>query len=703
MSPPMVRSMPSSPSRVAYVGGGSHGKKGIVDPGSATMPHQCQPGRGRSSTVFSSSSAILERRDVKPDGDINTSTALVLCGDGGSHYPECYRSASVDVGGGRHSIASYCSSPPVITRGSVDVGVFGIPVGLQQYRASIKPLMGYGESMERHTNPVHRQKSRKYGNNHIHPLGINSPPPSPHRRNEVRMFNEQVIRGPSQDHNSSGLRVDVISKRGSSSSTSSVFCDTPLEQPETLFMTACNTQSERMKAMEEQIASLAGLVHHALSMGSDAVGPKEAISQNAEHKLVNNEAVFDSEIPDALTERVSSTSLALQAPSFNGRLRQNLMFVKRDICELRLQLCQLKCLQLSNLESVSSMLRMASPKLVMLMCEKLAQSEDAEYRQRAEMEEDRIHYLTSEKKILTQLSKLEDYAECWESSSSLPGQPSFTLRDVEEGAVSLQRLGEALAVLKGEFPLLQAKMRSVLRLEVEAVRFLKEEPHKMDSMLTRVKALTETLSSLRRCVSDSTPSTRFAQVEPLKIQNQGKATTQSPHSSPKPQPRYPVKDSLLTPLPSMSQAEVSSVASASPIIACKMKRTATFNHHNSSPTISHGLDSPTVAKNTQRQSPEGGLLVEIKSINQSWTSRDSQLASNDHSDTKSIHIATDSVWVLQEMPHIASKSTVNISENKEVCCDSASGKKSLKESPSKQYTPVELTNQGRPVQPIFIQ
>ncbi|MEQ2165208.1 hypothetical protein GOODEAATRI_014523 [Goodea atripinnis] len=152
----MVRSMPSSPSRMAYVGGGSHGKKGIVDPGSATIPHQCQPGRGRSSTVFSSSSAILERRDVKPDGDINTSTALVLCGDGGSHYPECYRSASVDVGGGRHSIASYCSSPPVITRGSVDVGVFGIPVGLQQYRASIKPLMGYGESMERHTNPVHR-------------------------------------------------------------------------------------------------------------------------------------------------------------------------------------------------------------------------------------------------------------------------------------------------------------------------------------------------------------------------------------------------------------------------------------------------------------------------------------------------------------------------------------------------------------------
>lgn len=66
MSPPMVRSMPSSPSRLAYGGGDFLGKKGMADPGSTTIPHECQPGRVRSRTVFSSSSAILERRDVKP-------------------------------------------------------------------------------------------------------------------------------------------------------------------------------------------------------------------------------------------------------------------------------------------------------------------------------------------------------------------------------------------------------------------------------------------------------------------------------------------------------------------------------------------------------------------------------------------------------------------------------------------------------------
>lgn len=50
----------------------------------------------------------------------------------------------------------------------------------------------------------------------------------------------------------------------------------------------------------------------------------------------------------------------------------------------------------------------------------------------------------------------------------------------------------------GEFPTLQNKMRAVLRIEVEAVRFLKEEPHKLDGLLKRVRGLTDVLTMLRR-------------------------------------------------------------------------------------------------------------------------------------------------------------------------------------------------------------
>lgn len=62
MSPPMARSMPSSPSRVAYGGGGSGG---VRDPSTTLAQTLRLSGAGRSSAICSSS-AILERRDVKP-------------------------------------------------------------------------------------------------------------------------------------------------------------------------------------------------------------------------------------------------------------------------------------------------------------------------------------------------------------------------------------------------------------------------------------------------------------------------------------------------------------------------------------------------------------------------------------------------------------------------------------------------------------
>ncbi|XP_070775002.1 sickle tail protein homolog [Enoplosus armatus] len=639
MSPPMVRSMPSSPSRMAY-GGGNTAGPGLVDPGSATLPRERLSGAGRSSALCTNSSAILERRDVKPDEDASSSMALVVRGEGGPHYPDSYCSSLQDGGGGRLSIASsQCSAPPSLTADMVDAGLTGIPGGLQQYRASIKPLMGYGESMEHQTRSLHRQKSKKYGDSQLPPLGTKTAPPSPHRVSEVRMIDGQIIGGVglvspermspirrSLRRDSNGATVEIVNRSrgsGSSSSTSSVFVDSPLGQPERLFqghVTASNAQSERMKAMEEQIASLAGLVHHALSMGPDIPGAKEAVSATAGHKPLNNRPGVSSDPrnPAALIDSLSPAPLALQAPPSDMGLQQSLVSAKRNVCELRLQLNQLRHLQLSNQESVSSMLRMAGQELVVLMCDRLAQSEEAAYRRRAEMEEERIHYLATEERILTQLNELEEFVDRLQrSSASSPGQLSITLRDVEEGAVNLRRVGEALAILKGEFPELQVKMRSVLRLEVEAVRFLKEEPHKMDSMLKRVKALTEALSFVRRCVSESVPLTRSDQVEPLKVleTEQGPLKTQSPQNSPKPQPRSSVRPPLATPPLSGSQAEVCLAGSASPIMTRRMKSTATTviqpSHHHPSPplTPTHGRDSPTVAKVSPR-SREGSPALQ---------------------------------------------------------------------------------------------
>lgn len=44
-------------------------------------------------------------------------------------------------------------------------------------------------------------------------------------------------------------------------------------------------------------------------------------------------------------------------------------------------------------------------------------------------------------------------------------------------------------------------MRVVLRVEVEAVKFLKEEPQRLDGLLKRCRGVTDTLAQIRRSLS----------------------------------------------------------------------------------------------------------------------------------------------------------------------------------------------------------
>ncbi|TNN37843.1 SRC kinase signaling inhibitor 1 [Liparis tanakae] len=73
-----------------------------------------------------------------------------------------------------------------------------------------------------------------------------------------------------------------------------------------------------------------------------------------------------------------------------------------------------------------------------------------------------------------------------------------TVQELEEKSTLLRKLGETLTELKNQFPGLQSKMRVVLRVEVEAVKFLKEEPHRLDALLKRCKAVTDALATIRK-------------------------------------------------------------------------------------------------------------------------------------------------------------------------------------------------------------
>lgn len=138
MSPPAARSMPSSPSRLPY---------GSRSMNSATLPRERLSSAPPARSTTPCSSAILERRDVKPDEDVS---------------PTPYGPSET-----RLSLASSQDVP--------DGAVF------LQHR--------YSEVTDAPQHSLYRQKSRKYSENqHAVPLGPKTPPPSPHRVAEVRMF-----------------------------------------------------------------------------------------------------------------------------------------------------------------------------------------------------------------------------------------------------------------------------------------------------------------------------------------------------------------------------------------------------------------------------------------------------------------------------------------------------------------------------------
>lgn len=90
------------------------------------------------------------------DGGSCQSVSLVVHGEGGARHPDPYRCASPQDGGRSSFASSRCSGSLSRAAEMGDGGVGGIPVGLPQYRATIKPLMGYGDIMERHAQSPHR-------------------------------------------------------------------------------------------------------------------------------------------------------------------------------------------------------------------------------------------------------------------------------------------------------------------------------------------------------------------------------------------------------------------------------------------------------------------------------------------------------------------------------------------------------------------
>ncbi|XP_042570126.1 sickle tail protein-like isoform X5 [Cyprinus carpio] len=489
MSPTTPHAMPPSPSRIPF-GPRTSGS------GVATMPRERAAHTLPASTPVRASSpcpsAILERRDVKPDEDV-AAKSMSLPARAESHYVDPY-------------MLHHQHAPPPDT------------VDYAYHRSTMRSYSNPGVPMEPTDHPsLFRQKSRKYTDSQLPMLGSKTAPPSPHRMGEVRMMDIHTVQPQSSMtleraspirqsfRKETPLSMDTMVKARSGMGSPA----TPDLQVHNPLAPSTDPQTrERMKAMEEQIASLTGLVQHALlkshSTNSNKEHPSEksVMSGSPVHSTssTGGSPVLAPKVAAAPPER----SPAPTPPLDPTPLHVNLHLFRRNVSELRLQLQHMRHLQLQNQECVRAQIKHAEQEISVKLAEMLRRQDDPTQKQRTLVEEERHRYLSMQERVLTQLEDLEQYVETLRTDSSpAASQRAVTLKEVEEGAVSLRKVGENLAGLKGEFPALQSRMRAVLRVEVEAVKFLKEEPHKLDSMLKRVRTLTDTLSNLRRSTTDS--------------------------------------------------------------------------------------------------------------------------------------------------------------------------------------------------------
>ncbi|XP_034562394.1 sickle tail protein homolog isoform X13 [Notolabrus celidotus] len=559
--PPSPHSMPPSPSRIPF------GPRQGSLPANSTIPRErLANANPPARSISPCPSAILERRDVKPDEDMGGKSHSLSRGNEGL-YADPYLLQE-----GRMNMAAHGPHPNPGLDGPEHMGGF--------HRASIRSTSSYGgpsptDSIDHPS--LYRQKSR---NSQLPTLGSKTPPPSPHRMAEVRMID--IHGGPPH-----GLPPHGVPMERSS----------PVRQSfRKEEMTGTKPRSNMGSPIVAELQGhLQGPIPPAGDHQTRERPPKTSSPAHSAHSSGGS--------PIMAPKRSAPPSDKGSVP-----LKANLLQFRKNVSDLRMQLHQMRQQQLQNQEALRIQLKRAEQEISVKLAEAMRGLEDPVQRQRALVEEDRHKYLGLEECVLTQLSDLEQYVGSLQKESTA-AQRVVTLKDVEEGAVTLRKVGESLAGLKGEFPALQTRMRAVLRVEVEAVKFLKEEPHKLDSMLKRVKSLTDMLSGLRRAASeslhkghdssanapvDNSPSAAAAAAAPVETPP---ASAQPGPTSATPEPQSSTIRSEVMP----SSPVVIHHVQSSPVHMQQSQQSAALTAQPSPPLT----PSPIPGKSQGRESPKG--------------------------------------------------------------------------------------------------
>lgn len=214
--------------------------------------------------------------------------------------------------------------------------------------------------------------------------------------------------------------------------------------------------------------------------------------------------------PTPLSSNSSTSSGGHASVKYEGRVKDRRSLQVRastlrgDIKMLRTDLNKLKLLQTFQAQQFDEMMRQAKERLVQQVS-RISQAESSSGMSVIQkIHVDEVAYVKSKNNINRQISELESEVEMVRLDvvqKRCIGNPA----EVEGLNSQLSIISRQVSDLKSEFAGLHDKMKSNMASELEIIvqgdKFLKEEPSKLESLVSRCKHITGTLFTLQKLVS----------------------------------------------------------------------------------------------------------------------------------------------------------------------------------------------------------
>ncbi|XP_074623025.1 uncharacterized protein LOC141881206 isoform X5 [Acropora palmata] len=214
--------------------------------------------------------------------------------------------------------------------------------------------------------------------------------------------------------------------------------------------------------------------------------------------------------PTPLSSNSSTSSGGHASVKYEGRVKDRRSLQVRastlrgDIKMLRADLNKLKLLQTFQAQQFDEMMRQAKERLVQQVS-RISQAETSSGMSVIQkIHVDEVAYVKSKNNINRQISELESEVEMVRLDvvqKRCIGNPA----EVEGLNSQLSIISRQVSDLKSEFAGLHDKMKSNMASELEIIvqgdKFLKEEPSKLESLVSRCKHITGTLFTLQKLVS----------------------------------------------------------------------------------------------------------------------------------------------------------------------------------------------------------